>query len=53
FGYIYLPALAGIIATSMLVPPLGAKSASTWPTAVLKKIFAALLLVVGLKLIIG
>ncbi|MCH1925403.1 sulfite exporter TauE/SafE family protein [Shewanella sp. C32] len=53
FGYIYLPALAGIIATSMLVAPLGAKAASTWPTAVLKKIFAALLLVVGLKLIIG
>lgn len=53
FGYIYLPALAGIIATSMLVAPLGAKAASTWPTAVLKKIFAALLLVVGLKIIIG
>lgn len=53
FGYIYLPALAGIIVTSMLVAPLGAKAASTWPTAVLKKIFAALLLVVGLKLIFG
>ncbi|QSX34698.1 sulfite exporter TauE/SafE family protein [Shewanella avicenniae] len=53
FGYIYLPALVGIVATSMLIAPLGAKAASTWPTAVLKKTFAALLLVVGLKLILS
>ncbi|QUN04953.1 sulfite exporter TauE/SafE family protein [Shewanella yunxiaonensis] len=49
-GYVYLPALVGIVITSMLLAPVGAKAASTWPTPVLKKIFAALLLVVGLKL---
>ncbi len=52
-GYIYLPALVGIIASSMLVAPLGVKAASTLPTPVLKKIFALLLVVVGLKLILA
>ncbi|MFQ6371342.1 sulfite exporter TauE/SafE family protein [Shewanella sp. YIC-542] len=52
-GYIYLPALVGIVVTSMLLAPVGAKAASVWPTPVLKKIFAALLLVVGLKLMLS
>nr|WP_283104976.1 sulfite exporter TauE/SafE family protein [Shewanella dokdonensis] len=52
-GYVYLPALVGIVVTSMLLAPVGAKAASTWPTPVLKKIFAALLLVVGLKLMLS
>jgi len=52
-GYVYLPALLGIIASSMLVAPVGVKAASTWPTPVLKKIFALLLVVVGLKLILA
>ncbi|MGL5470079.1 MAG: sulfite exporter TauE/SafE family protein, partial [Shewanella sp.] len=32
---------------------VGVKAASTWPTPVLKKIFALLLLCVGLKLILS
>ncbi|QYJ76228.1 sulfite exporter TauE/SafE family protein [Shewanella sp. FJAT-52076] len=52
-GYVYLPALLGIVSTSMLTAPLGAKAASTWPTAVLKKIFAALLTLIGLRLVMG
>nr|WP_153662073.1 sulfite exporter TauE/SafE family protein [Shewanella intestini] len=49
-GYIYLPALLGIVISSMLVAPIGVKAASTWPTKVLKRIFALLLMVVGVKL---
>ncbi len=52
-GFIYLPALIGIVITSMLVAPIGVKAASTWPTPVLKKIFALLLAVIGLKLLLG
>ncbi len=51
-GFIYLPALFGIVISSMLVAPLGVKMASVWPTAVLKKIFALLLMVIGLKMAI-
>jgi len=50
-GYIYLPASIGIIISSMLCAPIGVKAASSWPTPVLKKIFACLLVVVGLKLL--
>ncbi|BDM63614.1 UPF0721 transmembrane protein [Shewanella sp. NFH-SH190041] len=52
-GYVYLPALAGIVMTSVWAAPWGVKAASTWPTPVLKKIFALLLLVIGLKLMLG
>ena len=50
-GYVYLPALFGIIISSMMFAPIGVKAASTWPTPVLKKAFSMLLLVIGLKLI--
>ncbi|MCT8985640.1 sulfite exporter TauE/SafE family protein [Shewanella phaeophyticola] len=53
FGFIYLPALGGIIISSILCAPLGVKAASTWPTPVLRKIFACLLVVVGLKLLLS
>ena len=52
-GFIYLPALIGIVITSMLAAPFGVKAASTWPTPVLKKVFALLLVVIGAKLFIG
>ena len=50
-GFIYLPALLGLGMTSVLMAPVGVKVASTWPTPVLKKVFALLLLCVGFKLI--
>jgi uncharacterized protein len=50
-GYIYLPALLGIVTTSMLAAPMGVKAASLWPTPVLKRLFALLLVLVGIKLI--
>ncbi|MGL4937113.1 MAG: sulfite exporter TauE/SafE family protein [Shewanella sp.] len=52
-GFIYLPALFGLVITSVVMAPVGVKAASTWPTPVLKKIFALLLLCVGLKLILS
>ena len=42
-GYIYLPALAGIVVASMLVAPLGATLAHRWPVQKLRRGFAALL----------
>lgn len=49
-GYVYLPALVGIVITSVLMAPLGVKAASIWPTPMLKKIFALLLILIGVKL---
>lgn len=42
-GYIYLPALAGIVVASMLVAPFGATLAHRWPVLKLRRAFAALL----------
>lgn len=51
-GYVYLPALFGIVATSMLTTRLGAKLATRLPTAVLKKIFAVFLLFIAGKMLL-
>ena len=52
-GYVYGPALVGITLTSMLSAPLGAKLAHTLPTEMLKKVFAAFLTLVGVKMLLG
>ncbi len=52
-GFVYLPALAGIALTSALFAPLGARWAHILPTAVLKRIFAAFLAAVGIKMVLG
>ncbi|WP_028773101.1 sulfite exporter TauE/SafE family protein [Shewanella waksmanii] len=52
-GYVYLPALLGIVSTSMLMAPVGAKAASHWPTSYLKKAFAVLLIITGVKLVLA
>ncbi|MDA0129749.1 sulfite exporter TauE/SafE family protein [Vibrio sp. MarTm2] len=46
-GYVYLPALVGITATSMITTRFGARLASTMPTVRLKKIFALFLIFVA------
>ncbi len=43
-GYVYLPALACIATASVLTAPLGARAAHALPTAVLRKVFALILL---------
>jgi uncharacterized membrane protein YfcA len=52
-GFIYLPALLGVSAASMLTAPLGAKLAHSLPIGRLKRIFALLLIVMGTKMLLG
>ncbi|WP_428771244.1 sulfite exporter TauE/SafE family protein [Vibrio sp.] len=46
-GYVYLPALVAIVSTSILTTRIGARLASSLPTASLKRIFAVFLLFVA------
>ncbi|MEI6827978.1 MAG: sulfite exporter TauE/SafE family protein [Desulfuromonadales bacterium] len=50
FGFVYLPALAGIATASIVTAPVGAKLAHSLPVDRLKKIFALLLIVMGTKM---
>lgn len=52
-GYIYLPALFAILLTSILSARLSARLAHKLPLQLLKKIFATVLALVGLKMIFG
>ncbi|MEF1310171.1 sulfite exporter TauE/SafE family protein [Vibrio mytili] len=51
-GYVYLPALLAIAMTSMLTTKVGAKLATTLPTAMLKKIFAVFLMFVAATMLL-
>ena len=50
FGYVYLPALAGIALTSSLFAPLGVKYAAKVPVQTLKKCFAVFLIIVAIEM---
>jgi uncharacterized protein len=52
-GYVYLPALFGIMAASVLTAPVGVRLAHSLPVDKLKRLFALLLLVVGTRMLIG
>ena len=52
-GYLYLPAFLGIIITSYLTAPVGAKLAHQLPITTLKKVFALLMLGIGLKMLLS
>lgn len=52
-GFIYLPALAGVAAASVLTAPLGARLAHCLPVPRLKKMFALLLIATGTKMLSG
>jgi uncharacterized membrane protein YfcA len=51
-GYVYSPALLGILLSSIIVAPLGAVLTHRLPTKPLKKIFALLLIVLAIKLLL-
>ena len=51
-GFIYWPALPGIVIAALLFAPLGAWLAHTLPLRTLEKVFALLLLTVGAKLLL-
>lgn len=46
-GFVYLPALLGMVPPSMLAAPLGAKATHSLPVTTLKRIFACLLIVLA------
>lgn len=52
-GYLYWPAFAGIVAMSIVTAPLGAKLAHRLPEAKLKRIFALLLAILGIRMLLG
>lgn len=52
-GFVYWPAFAGIILTSMLTAPLGAKLAHRLPSRTLKKIFAIFLAILGIRMLLS
>jgi uncharacterized membrane protein YfcA len=52
-GYIYLPALAGIVCSSVLTAPLGVRLAHSLPVAQLKRVFAMLLIAVATKMLLS
>lgn len=49
-GFVYLPALIGIAAGSVLTAPLGARTTHRLPVRRLKRIFALLLLALGVRM---
>ncbi|GAW95344.1 MULTISPECIES: sulfite exporter TauE/SafE family protein [Colwellia] len=53
FGYIYLPALLGIVMSSIIFAPIGVKYASQLPVKTLKKIFAVFLILVAIKMMLS
>jgi uncharacterized membrane protein YfcA len=52
-GFVYVPALAGLVVASVLTAPWGAKLAHRLPVARLKKIFALLLYAIGTRMLVG
>lgn len=52
-GFVYWPAVAGILLASAPSAPWGARLAHSIPLRVLKRVFAALVLVLGTKLLLG
>jgi uncharacterized membrane protein YfcA len=52
-GYVYLPALVGIAAVSVLTAPLGVKLAHSLPVDRLKRLFSLLLFAVATKMLLG
>lgn len=51
-GYVYLPAFLGIIVTSFLFAPLGARAAHSIPENTLRTIFGVLLLALSAKMLL-
>lgn len=52
-GFIYLPALLGIVTVSMLTAPFGAWLSHKMPVQMLRRVFALFLLAISLKILIG
>ena len=51
FGFIYLPALIGVLVPSVLMAPVGARLASRLPVTTLKRVFGGFLLLLAFKML--
>jgi len=51
-GYLYLPALAGVVIASVLVAPIGAAIAHRTPGKTLKKVFALVLFALATTMLV-
>lgn len=51
-GYVYLPAVLSIVIMSVLFAPIGARLANKLPIHTLKRLFAVMLALIGLKMIL-
>jgi len=51
-GYVYLPAVLGIVVASMLMAPIGARLAHRTPGKTLRRVFAILLYVLATRMLI-
>lgn len=51
-GYVYWPAAIGIMVASVLTAPLGAKLAHTLPINTLKKVFAVVIGLIGIRMLV-
>jgi uncharacterized membrane protein YfcA len=52
-GYVYLPALAGVVLASVMTAPLGVRLAHWLQVGVLKKVFAIVLIIMGTRVLVG
>ncbi|PIE71240.1 MAG: hypothetical protein CSA22_04230 [Deltaproteobacteria bacterium] len=52
-GYVYLPALAGIVMFSVITAPVGAMLAHRLPVAKLKRIFAGFIFIMAIRMAAG
>jgi uncharacterized membrane protein YfcA len=52
-GFVYWPAVLGILLASVPAAPVGARLAHSLPRAMLKRVFAVLVLVIGGKILLG
>jgi uncharacterized membrane protein YfcA len=52
-GYIYLPALFWTVLTAVLTAPLGARAAHVLPGRLLRRVFAALLVMVAVRMLMA
>ena len=52
FGYVYLPALFGVVVGTFITVPFGAKLAHSMPVSRLKNIFAVILMVLAINMFV-
>jgi uncharacterized membrane protein YfcA len=50
-GFVYWPAVAGVVSSSILAAPLGARLAHYLPKPVLQRLFALVLALIGLRMV--